>query len=172
MRAPKIYLETTLFNYYFDEDRDAHADTVRLFEECAAGKFEPYTSLYVVDELEDAPSGKRDKMIALIERYNITVLAASDEADNLARRYLAEGALPQGSLADASHISCATVNDLDMIISLNFRHIVREKTVKLTGAINVLLGYRAVEINSPMEVIDDEETRYHLGRDSLNARQD
>ena len=28
MRTQKIYLETTLFNYYFDKDRDAHADTV------------------------------------------------------------------------------------------------------------------------------------------------
>ena len=59
------------------------------------GKFEPYTSLYVIDEIEAAPSEKRDNMMALIERYNITVLAASDEADNLARRYIAEGALPR-----------------------------------------------------------------------------
>ena len=29
MKKLRIYLETTLFNYYFDEDRDAHADTVR-----------------------------------------------------------------------------------------------------------------------------------------------
>ena len=35
MKVPKIYIETTLFNYYFDDDRDAHADTVTLFEECA-----------------------------------------------------------------------------------------------------------------------------------------
>ena len=71
MRTPKIYLETTVFNYYFDEDRDAHPDTVTLFEECAARKFEPYTSLYVIDELENAPKEKRDKMISLIERYAI-----------------------------------------------------------------------------------------------------
>ena len=38
MRVPKIYLETTMFNYYLDTDRDAHADTVKLFEEIAAGK--------------------------------------------------------------------------------------------------------------------------------------
>ena len=43
MRVMKVYLGTTLFNYYFDEDRDAHADTVTFFEECAAGRFEPYT---------------------------------------------------------------------------------------------------------------------------------
>ena len=172
MRKPKVYLETTMFNYYFDEDRDAHADAVTLFEECEAGKFEPYTSLYVVGELEDAPIEKRDKMIALIKRYNITVLAASDEADNLAARYISEGALPLGSLVDASHIASASVNALDKIISLNFRHIVREKTIKLTGAINTLLGYNTVEISSPMEVIDDEKTRYHLGRDSRDTPQD
>ena len=166
MRKQKVYLETTLFNYYFDEDRDAHADTVILFEECAFGKFEPYTSLYVIEELEEAPSEKRDKMIALIEQYNITVLSASDETDNLARRYIAESALPEGSLSDASHIAAASVNSLDRIISLNFRHIVREKTITLTGAINTLLGYKTVKINSPMEEIDDEKTRYHLGRDT------
>jgi predicted nucleic acid-binding protein len=169
MKVPKIYLETTLFNYYFDTDRDAHADTVQLFKECAAGKFIPYTSVYVINELEGAPNDKRDKMIALIKQYKITVLAASEEADNLARRYISEGALPKGSITDASHISSATVNNLNMIISLNFRHIVREKTLKLTGAINVLLGYNVVEINSPMEVIDDEKTRYHLGRDSRHT---
>ena len=111
-------------------------------------------------------------MLGLIKRYNITVLAASDEAVNLAGRYVAEGALPQGSFTDANHIASATVNDLDMIISLNFRHIVKEKTIKRTAAINVLAGYRAMEINSPMEVIDDEKTRYHLGRDSRDPSQD
>jgi hypothetical protein len=155
-----------MFNYYFDEDRDAHADTVTFFEECAAGKFEPFTSYYTIDELDDAPSEKCDRMIALIEKYNITLLAATDEVDNLARRYVSEGALPSGSMSDASHIAVASVNALDMIVSLNFRHIVRERTIKMTSAINVLLGYKTVEINAPMEVIGDEKTRYHLGRDS------
>ena len=75
-------------------------------------------------------------------------------------------------LADASHIAAASVNALDMIVSLNFRHIVKEKTIKMTGAINTLLGYNKVEINSPMEVIDDEKTRYHLRRDSCNKTKD
>lgn len=161
MPKPKIYLETTMFNYYFDTDRDAHADTVTLFEECAAGMFEPYTSLYVINELEDAPPNKRDKMLALINQYNIIVLAASENADNLARRYISEGALPSGSLADASHIAIASVHALDMIVSLNFKHIVREKTIRLTGAINMLSNYKPINIHTPMEVIDDEKTRYH-----------
>ena len=47
-------METTLFNFYFNEDRDAHTDTVRLFEDIAEGKYLAFTSFYVIDELEKA----------------------------------------------------------------------------------------------------------------------
>jgi len=172
MKILKIYLETTLFNYYFDVDRDAHADTVMLFEECRAGVFEAFTSTYATAELEAAPPEKRDKMLALISEYNIAVLAADEEADALSRKYITEGALPQGSLADASHIAIASLNDLDIIVSLNFRHIVRDKTITMTGAINTLLGYRPIRIETPMGVIDSDKTRYHLGRNSFDSSSD
>jgi predicted nucleic acid-binding protein len=169
MRKIKAYIETTLFNYYFDEDRDAHADTVTFFEECASGKFEPYTSAYAIDELADAPIDKREKMLALINQYQIAILSASEEIVALAQRYISEGAISQGSQTDARHIAAAVVNDLDMIVSLNFRHIVKEKTIRITGAINKMLGYKLVEISTPMEVISDEKTRYHIGRDSSDT---
>jgi predicted nucleic acid-binding protein len=70
-------LETTMFNYYFDADRDAHADTVTLFEECAEGKFVPFTSDYVVQELESAPESKRKKMWNL---SNATTSSATSSA--------------------------------------------------------------------------------------------
>jgi predicted nucleic acid-binding protein len=44
MRIARIYLETTVFNYYFEKERDAHADTVMLFEEIKAGKYRAFTS--------------------------------------------------------------------------------------------------------------------------------
>jgi predicted nucleic acid-binding protein len=88
MRKQRIYLETTLFNFYFDENRDAHADTVRLFEDIAAEKYEAYTSDYVVRELEDAANEKRDKMLTLIDRYEITVLGLDPEAEQLAYTYV------------------------------------------------------------------------------------
>ena len=55
------------------------------------------------------------------------------------------------------HIAVATVNDLGMIISMNFQHIVKRKTKIGTGNINALNGYRAVEICTPMEVVDNED---------------
>ena len=59
IRIQNVYLETTMFNYYFDAERNAHADTVKLFEEIKAGKYKAYTSAYAIDELMDAPEEKR-----------------------------------------------------------------------------------------------------------------
>ena len=158
MRTQQIYLETTMFNYYFDVEREAHADTVKLFDEISVGMYQAYTSVYTMRELMKAPEERARKMINIISEYGITVLEATEEVDELARVYQQQGIVPPGSTVDAQHIAVATVNDLDMIISLNFKHIVRKKTVTLTGLVNTNLGYKPIEIHSPMEVVDRENT--------------
>ena len=157
MRKLRVYLETTLFNFFFDTERDAHAATVKLFEEIAAGKYEPFTSEAVLVELRKAPEEKRMKMLNLISERDIPVFESDAEAERLADIYVRDGVIPQKYRTDGLHIALATVNDLDMIISMNFEHIVKRKTEKMTAAINILNGYRAVEILSPMEVVDDEK---------------
>ena len=158
MRKQKVYLETTLFNFYVDEDRGfVHDSTVALFKEIAEGKYEAYTSRYVIDELANAPETKREKMLNLILAYNIPVLEPDDEAVRIADLYVAEKIIPQKYRTDGLHIALATVNDLDMIISMNFQHIVKRKTKIGTGNINALNSYRAVEIYTPMEVVEDED---------------
>ena len=153
-----MYLETTMFNYYFDTERDAHADTVKMFEEIRVGKYQAFTSPYTIGELEKATEEKYLKMLGLIEEYNITMLDASDEADKLGLLYQERGILPAKSTVDAQHIAVATINDMDMILSLNFEHIVRKKTLEMTGYINTELGYRPIKIHSPMEVVERENT--------------
>ena len=157
MRIPKIYLETTLFNFYVDEDRGfAHESTVALFKEIAAGKYEAFTSSYVIDELEQASPDKRDKMLSLLAEYSVSVLTYSAEAAALVDVYILDGVIPSKYRTDGLHIAIAAVNNLDMIISMNFQHIVKRKTKLMTGSINALNGYRTVEILSPMEVVENE----------------
>jgi len=159
MRKPRIYLETSIFNFYVDNDRGfAHTDTVQLFKEIATGTYEAFTSTYVTNELKKAPEIKRNKMMELISEYNITVLASTNEAVVLADMYIAEGIIPQKYLTDGLHIAIATIYDLDVIVSMNFEHIVKRKTKRGTEAINILRGYRSIEICSPMEMCENEST--------------
>ena len=157
MRKPKIYLETTIFNHYFDVERDAHVDTVKLFQGIEANQYEAYTSSYVIDELSQAEEPKRSNMLALIAKYKIIVLDATNEARDLADVYLDEGVIPIKYRYDGLHIAIATINDLEYIFSLNFKHINKVKTKTMTSLINVHQGYKPVLIVTPMEVTEDEE---------------
>ncbi|GBR75973.1 hypothetical protein NO2_0593 [Candidatus Termititenax persephonae] len=54
MGTKKIYLETTMFNFPFVDDAPQYrTDTLALFTKIKEGKFIPYTSEYVVSELNN-----------------------------------------------------------------------------------------------------------------------
>jgi len=154
MKTPKVYLETTVFNFYFDTERDAHNATIQLFKEIKEGIFEAYTSTYVIDEIKDAKEPKRSNMIDLIIKYNINVLNASDEAGDLANVYTESGMIPAKYRYDGLHIACAVINDMEYIFSYNFKHINRQKTKVMSNYINVARGYKPIIIAHPQEVVE------------------
>ncbi len=50
------------------------------------------------------------------------------------------------------HIALATVAEVDVLVSWNFRHIVRLDKIRLFNAANTELGYKPLAIYSPREV--------------------
>jgi hypothetical protein len=117
-----------------------------------------FTSQYVIEELlRTTDKTKRDKMTGLIGDYNIKILERSDSAETLAAVYVAEGIIPAVYETDALYIASATVNRLDCIISLNFKHIVKAKTIETTELINYRVGYKKIGIYTPAEVIDYDD---------------
>ena len=109
MRVLSIYLETTIFNFPFVDDAPQYrADTLQLFAEIKAGKFRPFTSEYVTQELNNTNDSERlVKMTSLIPDYNIAVLSSSSEVKRLADLYVVEGVIPKKHSADAFHIAAA-----------------------------------------------------------------
>jgi hypothetical protein len=53
---------------------------------------------------------------------------------------------------DLLHIALATVAAVDVVVSWNFRHIVRLDRIQLFNEVNVALGRGALTIYSPREV--------------------
>ena len=49
---------------------------------------------------------------------------------NLAGKYITEGVIGRGKLADAEHIAIATRNRVDVLVSWNFRHIVNLQKIR------------------------------------------
>jgi hypothetical protein len=159
MAVPRVYLETTMFNILYEPDLPQYvqnkADSRRFFDLVKAGRFEPYTSIYVIRELEDNPNQEnREKMLQMVNEYNIKVIPGSDRAEQLMAVYLANKVVSQAWPSDALHIAMTTVNGLDCIVSLNFTHIVREWTIQKVKMINAQEKYRQIGIYRPSEVLE------------------
>ena len=153
MKKLKVYVETTVFNYYFDEERDGHEGTVKLFEAISVGEYTGYTSEYVMAELRGAKEPKKSNMLFLAEKSAIAILDTSEEIIRLANLYVQNGVIPIKYWIDAAHIAVASVNELDCVLSFNYEHINKLKTKRMTENINLLEGYKGVTICAPMEVL-------------------
>ena len=129
---------------------------MRLFSMIQDGKFEAFTSAAVIEELYNAPEPKRGQMIDLVKQFKMTVLEVEQLAYDLADVYVEMGIIPAKYRLDGVHIAMAAVNELDCIVSLNFRHINKLKTKTATEVINRMKGYGTPYICTPMEVVDDD----------------
>lgn len=154
MNEPKVYLETTVPSYVFNNHYPDEQKVAKLvFEAVKLGLIEGFISVVVLDEISKAPRKLKEGLLKLVKPCK--KIKVSKEALDLVDKYLLEGAFPKSKPADATHVAVASVYRLDYIFSWNFRHIVRESTIIKVSAINQLLGYRTPKILNPEEVIFD-----------------
>jgi len=152
----KVYVETTIFNRFLEENRDYYTETGRLFEKIMKNEIEAYSSAYVIGELDKAPEPKRSNMLNTISKYNITVLEIDQRAYDLAEIYIEMGIIPVKFRIDGVHIAMAAIHNMDCIVSLNFRHINKLKTKMATEIIHRMKEYNSPYICTPMEVVEHE----------------
>ena len=106
--------------------------------------------------MEAATDTLREDRLHQVSEYAVEVIPASEETRSLAMAYIAAGIIPQAYGTDGFHIAAATVGGLYFVVSLNFRHIVKRKTIEETELINYREGYIRIGIYTPAEVIDYE----------------
>lgn len=87
-------------------------------------------------------------------QFPLESLPLTDEVKVLADRYIEEKVIPEKERNDAVHIAVASINNLDAIVSWNFEHMVKFKTRREVQGINALMGYKPIEICSPLEMIE------------------
>ena len=58
---------------------------------------------------------------------------------------------------DCRHIATASVNNVRVLASWNFKHIVNLNKIRHYNAINIGCGYNQLEIRTPRELLDYEE---------------
>jgi hypothetical protein len=106
-------------------------------------------------ELTGAPEKVKD-FVKTLPKSNICNIEITEEAIQLADKYITENVVGKTSRDDCIHIALATINRADILISWNFKHIVNLERIYGYNSVNLKYGYPLLEIRSPREIINYE----------------
>ena len=150
----RIYLDTSVFGGCFDEIFSEPSK--KLLAELRSGKFCLVISETTVKELEAAPDDVKD-ILNSIPKDHLELIEHSEEIYLLRDAYIEAKVVGKSSLLDAEHIAAASVANVDLIVSWNFKHIVHFDKIRGYHGINLIHGYSQVAIHNPKEVISNDD---------------
>ena len=153
MHKQRIYIDTSVIGGCFDEMFAEWSN--KLFDEFIAGDKIAVISETSLKEIEDAPFYVKEKLFSIPEEFS-EILSVNSDVEFLAQKYIEHKAIPPSCAEDALHIAYSTINDVDVLVSWNFKHIVNLNRIKKYNSVNLFYGYKTVEIRSPKEVLDNE----------------
>lgn len=149
-----MYLETSVFGGCFDEGFEAPSRA--LIESVRNGEAIAVISDILIGEVLPAPENIRSMFFELPEEFTERV-DADETSLELCQAYIEAGALGSASELDAHHVAIATLAEVDVIVSWNFKHIVNLNRIRRFHEVNRSWGLPFVEIRSPFEVGDWNE---------------
>jgi hypothetical protein len=113
-------------------------------------EYNVFISELVIDEIKGAPQPLQIQMMDTIKEF--TVLSITDNSEKLANNYIEHGIFPEKYSDDALHTALATTNQIGILLSWNFTHLVKLKTRRMVALINTMYNYNPLEIITPPEL--------------------
>jgi predicted nucleic acid-binding protein len=151
MKRDSLYFDTSVLSAYYDERvKDRQEATIKFWKD-ALPNYKVYLSEVTLKELEDTKDeALLKKFTGLIKSFKVPKV--NKKIRELANAYIEKGVFPEKYLADALHVAVASFYDISYVVSWNFEHLVKVKTRKSVNLVNILEGYKEIEIVSPQEL--------------------
>ena len=150
MKIPRIYIDTSVIGGCFDKEFAPWSNG--LVKDIRLGHFQCVVSEIVSAEIEDAPAAVRQKYEEIRAFGGAEELFLSEDVQGLFNGYRKHRILADKLRNDMLHIAFATFAKVDILVSWNFKHIVRFDKIRQFNAVNIEQGYQPIAIHAPREV--------------------
>ncbi|MFW6248712.1 MAG: PIN domain protein [Bacteroidota bacterium] len=150
----RVYIDTSVIGGCYDKEFEEWSN--KLFDDFKTGNKIAVVSDITLDELIDAPE-KVKTNFETIPDETLKILTSGNESRELADKYITEKAVSEKYYEDALHIAIATINQVNVLASWNFKHIVNLDKIRVYNAVNLKNGYSLLEIRTPREILKIEE---------------
>jgi len=150
----RAYIDTSVFGGCFDNEFKEWS--VKLFNEFKNGNKIAVISDITLDELELAPKRVQEILKIIPDKF-LEIVESNQETEQLARLYITRGVVAENFFLDALHISIATIFNVAVLTSWNFKHIVNLDKIRKYNSVNIEQGYKILEIRSPRDILKVDE---------------
>jgi len=155
-----VYIETTIVSYLTAWRSPqlimaAHQEATKEWWDNERDHFNLFISEAVIQEASVGDPEAANKRLETIK--NVPELRTTKNALNLAKTLINKGGLPSKAGIDALHISVASANGMDYLLTWNCRHIANATLQKEMRTICEDAGYLLPVICTPLELIEEYE---------------
>jgi len=146
----RFYIDTSVIGGVFDTEFEEHSSI--LMEKVKLGQIKAVISEVTESEIMEARKEIRD-FYSSLPKYSIEFVEITKDSVLLADSYIKANVVGKTSRNDCLHISIATINRVDILVSWNFKHIVNIYRIRGYNSVNIKLGFPALEIRSPKDIV-------------------
>ena len=137
MKLQQLYLDTSVLGGCFDPEFAEWSNG--LIRDLQSGIYKPLLSQVIAAEIQAAPIQVQELYTELLALDPQFIDATTDSLE-LADAYQARKILTAKFYDDGLHIALATIAEADVLVSWNFKHIVRFDRIRLFNAVNLEFG--------------------------------
>lgn len=158
MKKLRAYIDTSVIGALFDtEDKNRIRTTQKLLDILREReKYEPFISNVLLEEIEEAPLNLKKGLKKVIDEMAFDIILENEESVELVKAYMDEKILNEKNRDDARHVALSVVNNIDFMVSWNCKHLSNIEKKRGFNAINLKMGYREIDIITPLEVSKDD----------------
>jgi hypothetical protein len=152
-----LYIDTSvLSNLDADDAPEQMSKSLIFWEDVKIGKYKIRVSSVVFEEVNACPEPKRQFILDKLGEIEYLNIEINDDIRAIANELLKIGTLGEKQENDRVHIGSAVYGKCDFIVSWNFKHLVRGKTIKGVHTVTEILGYESIDIVSPESLVETE----------------
>lgn len=157
---PTVYLETTVIGYLAMRVSNllrvaANQQTTRDWWDYHRQRFALFVSRFVVEECSDGDRNAAQERMVYLE--GIPLLQITDEVASLAESLRVGVPLPEKAAVDALHISVATINGVQYLLTWNCKHLANPSLRPRIESLCRERGYEPPVICTPQELLEIDD---------------
>lgn len=158
MHKLRLYLDTSTISHLEQDDVPERMEQTRkVWKILQKGKYEIIISDLVLAEINECKEPKRSVLKEYLAQINYERVEITKETEEIANEIISEGILKPKSFDDCLHIAAAILNDCNIIISWNFKHMVNVDTINGVRKITFAKRYNNIDIYAPYVLLSEKD---------------